>query len=87
VIVVSDTGVWRREATYLANGLAVGNGVGGGGGFVARLEVVGDEGGAEGFDHEIVVVEGGDDDGGVDAGEGGGDVGGRHGDGGVKVVA
>jgi hypothetical protein len=33
------------------------------------------------FDHEVVVVEGGDDDGGVDAGEGGGDVGCRHIDG------
>jgi len=33
---------------------------------------------AEGFDHEFVVVEGGDDGGGGDAVKGGGDVGSRH---------
>jgi hypothetical protein len=44
--------------------------------------VVGYQGGTEGFDHEVVVMEGGDDDGGVDAGKGSGDVGCRHIDGG-----
>ncbi|KZL65427.1 hypothetical protein CI238_11013, partial [Colletotrichum incanum] len=65
----------------LANGLLVGDGVGGGltktdG---AGLKVVGDEGRAEGLDHEVVVVDGGEDGGLVNAGrDGSGDDGGRH---------
>jgi hypothetical protein len=70
----------------LANGLAVSDGVGGRSGLVAGLEVVGYQGGTEGFDHEVVVVEGGDDDCGIDAGERGGDVGCRHVYGGEDVV-
>lgn len=56
---------------YLANGLLVRDGVGGRRGFVTALEGVAYECGTERFDHEVVVVQGGDDDGGVDAGEGG----------------
>jgi hypothetical protein len=63
---------------YLANGLAVGDGVGGLRLLVAGFEVVGNQGGTEGFDHQVVVVERSDDDAGVDAVEGGGDVRGRH---------
>lgn len=63
---------------YLANGLLVDYGVGCGCGLVAGLEGVADECGAEGLDHEVVVVEGGDDDGGVGAANGSLDVGGRH---------
>lgn len=63
---------------YLANRLLVGDGVGRGCGLVARLERVADERRAKGLDHKFVVVEGGDDDGGVGAADGGLDVGGRH---------
>ena len=69
--------LWGKSM-YLANGLLVGDGVGRGCGFVAGFERVADECGAEGFDHEFVVVEGGDDDGGVGAADGSLDVGGRH---------
>jgi hypothetical protein len=69
--------MWREEI-YLANGLLVGDGVGCGSGLVARFEGVADERGAEGLDHEFVVVEGGDDDGGAGAAHGSLDVGGRH---------
>jgi hypothetical protein len=64
--------------TYLADGLLIGDGVGCGCGFVSRLKGVADERGAEGFDHEFVVVQGGDDDGGGGAADGGLDVRGRH---------
>ena len=64
--------------TYLANGLLIGDRVDCRCGLVARLEGVADECGAEGFNHKFVVVEGGDDDGGVDAADGSLDVGGRH---------
>jgi hypothetical protein len=64
--------------TYLANGFAVRDRVRCACGFIARLEVVGDQGRTEGFDHEVVVVEGCDDDFGGDAGEGSRDVGSRH---------
>ena len=64
--------------TYLANGLLVGDGVSCGCSLVAGLELVADECGAEGLDHEFVVVEGSDDDGGVDVANGSLDVGGRH---------
>lgn len=67
---------WREA--YLANGLLVGDGVSGGCSFVARLEVVADEGGADGLDHEFVIVQGCDDDGGVGVADGSLDVGGRH---------
>ena len=63
---------------YLANGLLVGDDVGCRCGLVARFERVADERGAEGLDHELVVVEGGDDDGGVGAADGSLDVGVRH---------
>ena len=48
------------------------------GAWVAGFKVVRDEGGAEGADHEIVVVEGGDDGGGVCAVKRCGDVRGWH---------
>jgi hypothetical protein len=63
---------------YLANGLLVGDGVGGAGSFVAGLEGVADECWAERLDHEVVVVESGNDDGGIDTVEGSGDLGSRH---------
>lgn len=66
------------RGAYLANGLLVGHGVGCGCGLIAGLERVADERGAEGLDHEFVVVEGGNDDGGVGAANGGLNVGGRH---------
>jgi hypothetical protein len=50
------------DGTYLANGFAVRDGVRCARGFIAGLEVVGDQGRTEGFDHEVVVVEGCDDD-------------------------
>jgi hypothetical protein len=64
--------------TDLADGLLVCYAVCRCGGCVARVECVAYERGAERFDHELVVVEGGDDDFGGDAVEGGGDVRGRH---------
>jgi hypothetical protein len=69
-------GAW--EKTNLSNGLLVGHHVGCGGGCVAGVEGVADQCGAEGFDHEFVVVEGGDDGGGGGVADGGLDVGGRH---------
>lgn len=51
--------MWGKA--YLAHGLLVSDGVGGFGGGVAGDEFVGDEAGAEGFDHDVVVVEGGDE--------------------------
>jgi hypothetical protein len=76
-------GIWWEgdlevDGTYLANGFAVRDGVRCACGFVARLEVVGDQSRTEGFDHEVVVVEGCDDDRGGDVGEGSRDVGSRH---------
>ena len=68
----------RWERTYLANGLLVCDGVGCGCVLIAGFERVTDECGAEGLDHEFVVVEGGNDDGGVGAANGGLNVGGRH---------
>jgi hypothetical protein len=62
----------------LANGFTVRDGVRCACGFIAGLEVVGDQGRTEGFDHEVVVVEGCDDDRGGDAGKGSRDVGSRH---------
>lgn len=63
----------------LTNGLLVGHVVGGLCGRITRVELVGDEGGAEGLDHEIVVVEGDDDLLLADAGrQRGGDAGGGH---------
>lgn len=65
--------------THLTNGLLVGHVVGGLCGRITRVELVGDEGGAEGLDHEIVVVEGDDDLLLADAGrQRGGDAGGGH---------
>lgn len=69
-------GTWER--TNLSDGLPVGYHVACGRACVARVECVADQRGAEGFDHEFVVVEGGDDGGGGGAADGGFDVGGRH---------
>lgn len=72
----------------LADGLLVSDGVGGGlaDAYGARLEVVGDESRAKGLDHQVVVVDGGEDGVAVDAGgDGGGDDGGRHFGGGLKT--
>ena len=45
----------------LSDGLLVGNGVRGFAGRITSLELIGDQGRAEGFNHELVIVEGGDD--------------------------
>jgi hypothetical protein len=68
----------RLRGTDLADWLLVCYAVCRCGGCVARVECVAYERGAERLDHELVVVEGGDDDFGGDAVEGGGDVRGRH---------
>ena len=68
----------RKGKSYLANGLLVGDGVGSASSLVAGLESVADERWAEGLDHEVVVVESGNNDGGVDTVEGSGDLGSRH---------
>lgn len=76
-----------NTAMYLANGLLVGDVVGGLGGRVARVELVGDEGRAEGLDHEVVVVESVDDLLLADAGgQGSGNAGGGHFGGGIGDV-
>ena len=67
-----------KGVSYLANGLLVGDSVGSTCSLVARFESVADERWAEGLDHEVVVVESGNDDGGVDTVEGSGDLGSRH---------
>jgi hypothetical protein len=48
----------KGRGMYLSERLLVGDCVYGGGGLVAAFELVGDELRAEGFDHEVVVVEG-----------------------------
>lgn len=63
---------------YLANGLLVCDCVGGCGALVAGLELVADEGRAQSLDHEIMVVQGCDNDGGLGAVERSGDVRSRH---------
>ena len=57
--------------THLANGFLVSNGVGSRRVFVTRLESVAYKRRTKRFDHEVVVVQSSDDDGGVNAGEGG----------------
>jgi hypothetical protein len=71
------TGRARKE-TYMTIGLAIRNGIRCLGVLVAGYEVETDECWAKGFDHQLVVVEGCDDDAGIDAIERCGDVGGRH---------
>ena len=73
---LGERGAW--EKTDLSDGLLVRHHVGCGCACVAGVEGVADQRGAEGFDHEFVVVEGGDDGGGGGAADGGFDVGGRH---------
>jgi hypothetical protein len=81
---VLETGILGRDGgggkgkAYLANGLLVRNSVGRRAGLVSRLELVAYERGAERLDHQVVVVQSRNDDIGIDAVEGGGDVGGRH---------
>jgi hypothetical protein len=70
--------VEKRRKAYLANGLLVGDGVCGGRVLVAGFVGVADECWAERLDHQFVVVQGSDDDSGVNAVEGSRDVGGRH---------
>lgn len=69
---------WRHERSHLANGLLVGYAVGGRRSGIARFEGVADERWAEGLDHELVVVESGNDDGGIGVADGSLNVGGRH---------
>lgn len=66
------------ERAYRANGLLVSDRVDSSGLLVAALELVADERGAEGLDHEVVVVECLDDIGGGEVANGSGDLGGRH---------
>jgi hypothetical protein len=70
--------VEREEESYLTNGFPVGDGVDSAGSLVAGFEGVADERWAERLDHEVVVVESGNDDGGIDTVEGSGDLGSRH---------
>lgn len=63
---------------YLADGLLVGDGVGGRGVLVAGLESVADERWADSLDHEVVVMESGNDGSGVNTVERSGDLGSRH---------
>jgi hypothetical protein len=70
--------VETQGEAHLANGLLVGDGVGGRSILVAGFVGVADECWAQSLDHQFVVVQGCDDDGGVDAVEGSGDVGSRH---------
>lgn len=70
--------MWANDCAYLSNGFLIGNGVGCRGVFIAGLELVADKCWAQRLDHQLVVVQGCDDDGGVDAVERCGDMGGRH---------
>lgn len=68
----------KGTCTHLTNWLAVRDGVGRLGRFITAEEVVRDKSGTECLDHQVVVVQRCDYDGGRGACEGSGDLRGRH---------